>query len=55
MSGIQQRRRSSSVGEDEEEEDNAEEAVDYDEDYEEKKELLDGWLRTKYQLNDLPL
>ena len=23
--------------------------------YEEKKELLDGWLRTKYALNDLPL
>ena len=47
MSGIQQRRRSSSVGEneeeEEEEEDNAGEDVDYvDNDYEEKKELLDG-------------
>ena len=40
MSGIQQRRRSSSIAE--EDEDNAEESVDYDEDYEEKKELLDG-------------
>ena len=41
MSGIQQRRRSSSIAE-EEDDDNAEETVDYDEDYEEKKELLDG-------------
>ena len=42
LSGIQQRRRSSSIAEDDDDEDNAEEAVEYDDDYNEKKELLDG-------------